>query len=119
MEIIKELKDNNFHYFITNHKINTMAANTKYWNYRVILDQDKSPDKNIFFSIREVYYERDIPKKVSSEPDKIVGEEVADLQFQLSKMLDAFKKPMLFGVVGKNFLAEVEFDKEKKEIKFL
>ena len=61
----------------------------KYWQYRVVKDKDKKG--NIFFSVRDVYFENEKPYAWGSEPQFPIGdtyeEVMKDLQFMNKALL--------------------------------
>jgi len=61
-----------------------------YWNYRVIERNDGS------FGIHEVYYDdNDVPEMCTADPISLYGESEADIREDLSKIVQAFDKPVL------------------------
>lgn len=68
------------------------------WNYRVVAEMDSN--KNYFYSIRDVYYNKDKPNGWGAEPQYAVGENPTDVYNDLSLMQKAFQLPVLF--INKN-----------------
>lgn len=67
-----------------------------HWNYRVIRTvTGEGEDQEITFGIHEVYYEDDVPRWVSAEPDGIMSESIDGLEKQIEHLKTALSKPVL------------------------
>lgn len=89
--------------------MNKKTTPKNHWNYRVIAQKpDPEVDhlEGIYLSIHEVYYEDDKPVKTSLNADRVRGESIKDIGWQLNKMKEALKKPILCGWEGDEFLNE-------------
>jgi hypothetical protein len=64
------------------------------WNYRVMRHIDSATQEE-YLGIHEVHYaENGKPNGYSENPD-IVGDDIAELEYTLTKMLECLLKPIL------------------------
>lgn len=81
-----------------------------HWNYRVVITREKSllnpDDWSYHFTIRDVYYENDVPKSWGADPQYPSGEDRHELMKDLQLMMEAVQKRPL-----------TAFDDELKELK--
>ncbi len=65
------------------------------WNHRVLAKIYSSGD--VEFNIHEVYYdERGEPNGYTENPVSIGGDDIKSLRWQLNKMKECLKKPILY-----------------------
>lgn len=64
------------------------------WNYRVLALEH---DKEIYFQIREVYYDKEgIPNSYSTSPSYIESENISGMEWTLNAYKEALSKPILY-----------------------
>ena len=64
------------------------------WNYRLLAKEHKGEWE---FKICEVYYNLDgVPKSHTENAIRIVSDDVSGIKWQLNRMAEALKKPVLF-----------------------
>ncbi len=78
------------------------------WNHRILARKEK---EEVYFEIYEVYYDKNgKPNGYTENPTSIGGETIKEITWQLNKMLECRRKPILWA--GDNFPNEY-----KKQIK--
>lgn len=63
------------------------------WNYRVF--QVKKADENLYYEIRETFYDENVPGSTTASGCYPYGESLEELQDDLAKMAEALKRPVL------------------------
>lgn len=71
------------------------------WNHRILAHKH---DGEIYFQVHEVYYTNDIPDGYSINPVSISSETLDGISWQLDKMQECLKKPILWA--GERFPSE-------------
>ena len=75
----------------------------KYWQYRIVKDKDEKG--NIFYSVRDVYFEDRKPYAWGSEPQYPIGESYDECEKDLRCMAKALLQKTLV-VKGKTLIEE-------------
>ena len=66
-----------------------------HWNYRVLRFQTNFPDEPFYLEIKEVYYDGEDDKPVAYGDTAIMGENLDEINWTLTKMKEAVEKPIL------------------------
>ena len=77
------------------------------WNYRIIRRKDKESGE-IYYSLNEVFYNRDGSLMAYSEHDEIIGNTESEIESILEMMISDVKK-------NRKILTERDFKKDKKD----
>lgn len=63
------------------------------WNHRIIKHVTSDSE---WFAVHEVYYDDDgTPNSCTSEPIKIIQEDLKDIEWEIDKIKEALQKPVL------------------------
>jgi hypothetical protein len=77
------------------------------WNYRIIRRKDKESGE-VYYSLNEVFYNRDGSLMAYSEHDEIIGNTESEIESILEMMISDIKK-------NRKVLTERDFKKGKKD----
>ena len=77
------------------------------WNYRIMRRKDKETGE-IYYSLNEVFYNRDGSLMAYSEHDEIIGNTESEIESILEMMISDVKK-------NRAVLTEKDFKKDKKD----
>ncbi len=82
------------------------------WNYRILA---YVKNKEVWFKIHSVYYDKDgIPNGYSSNPESVESDSLDGVKWNLKKMKECLKKPILYE--GDRFSEEYKPKKRKKKM---
>ena len=77
------------------------------WNYRIMRRKDKESGE-VYYSLNEVFYNRDGSLMAYSEHDEIIGNTKGEIESILEMMISDVKK-------NRAVLTEKDFKKDKKD----